>query len=242
MSSSPAASLPTTLDELNARVIACARCTRLREHCASVAAVRRRAYSDWEYWGRPVPSFGDPEARVLLLGLAPGAHGSNRTGRPFTGDGSGEFLFPVLHAAGFASQPNATSREDGMQLHDMWITAVARCAPPGNKPTTEELRNCAPWLDDEMRLLKDLRVVVCLGHIAFDGLLNWAQRRGVIASRREFVFGHAAEFPLSNGLTIITSYHPSLQNTNTGRLTRPMFLNVFTRARQLAMASESMRK
>jgi uracil-DNA glycosylase family 4 len=224
------------LDELNARVIACDRCSRLREHCSTVAAVRRRAYADWEYWGRPVPSFGDPKARVLLLGLAPGAHGSNRTGRPFTGDGSGEFLFPVLHAAGFASQPNATSRDDGMQLHGMWITAVARCAPPGNKPTTEELRNCAPWLDDEMRLLKDLRVVVCLGHIAFDGLLNWALRCGVIDSRRKFVFAHAAEFPLPNGLTIITSYHPSLQNTNTGRLTRPMFLKVFTRARQLATA------
>src|ERR1700732_2489167 len=120
MSSSPASSLPATLDELNARVIACDRCARLREHCTNVAAVRRRAYADWEYWGRPVPSFGDPEARVLLLGLAPGAHGSNRTGRPFTGDGSGEFLFPVLHEAGFASQPNASSREDGMQLHDMW--------------------------------------------------------------------------------------------------------------------------
>jgi uracil-DNA glycosylase family 4 len=242
MNSSPDASLATTLDELNARVIACDRCARLREHCTNVAAVRRRAYADWEYWGLPVPAFGDPEARVLLLGLAPGAHGSNRTGRPFTGDGSGEFLFPVLHAAGFASQPNATSREDGMQLRGMWITAVARCAPPGNKPTTEELRNCAPWLDDEMRLLKGLRVVVCLGHIAFDGLLNWAQRRGVIASRREFVFRHAAEFALPSGLAIITSYHPSLQNTNTGRLTRPMFLKVFTRARQLAMAPESKKK
>jgi uracil-DNA glycosylase family 4 len=242
MSSSPAESLPATLDELNARVIACDRCSRLREHCSSVAAVRRRAYADWEYWGRPVPSFGDPEARVLLLGLAPGAHGSNRTGRPFTGDGSGEFLFPVLHDAGFASQPNANSREDGMQLRGMWITAVARCAPPGNKPTTEELRNCAPWFDDEMRLLKDLRVVVCLGHIAFDGLLNWAQRLGVIASRREFVFAHAAEIRLPNGLTIIASYHPSLQNTNTGRLTRPMFLKIFTRASQLAIAPESKRK
>src|SRR6202790_4584131 len=170
----PIALAPLTLAELNEQVIACRRCTRLRDHCESVAAVRRRAYADWEYWGRPVPSFGDSAARVLLLGLAPGAHGSNRTGRPFTGDGSGEFLFPVLHEAGFASQPNASSREDGMQLHDMWITAVARCAPPGNKPTTEELRNCAPWLDDEMRLLNDLRVVVCLGHIAFDGLLSWA--------------------------------------------------------------------
>src|SRR5271165_5669600 len=144
------------LDELNQRIVACERCPRLRQHCAQVASVRRRAYSDWEYWGRPVPSFGDPKARVLLLGLAPGAHGSNRTGRPFTGDGSGDFLFPVLHQAGFASQPSAASRDDGMRLTDLWICSVARCAPPANKPTTEELRNCAPWLDEEVRLLANL--------------------------------------------------------------------------------------
>ena len=172
------ASSPKSLDELNARIVACDRCPRLREHCTQVASVRRRAYADWEYWGRPVPSFGDPRARVLILGLAPGAHGSNRTGRPFTGDGSGDFLYPVLHEAGFASQPRAISRNDGMKLTDLWITSVGRCAPPGNKPTPEELRNCAPWLDEEMRLLKNLRVVVCLGRIAFDGLLAWAQRAG----------------------------------------------------------------
>ena len=231
-----------SLAQLNEQVTACRRCTRLRDHCESVSAVRRRAYADWEYWGRPVPSFGDPKARVLILGLAPGAHGSNRTGRPFTGDGSGDFLFPVLHEAGFASQPKATSRDDGMQLDDLWITAVARCAPPGNKPTTEELRNCAPWLDEEMRLLKQLRVVVCLGHIAFDGLLSWAQRSGIIASRREFVFAHGAEFVLPSGLRILPSFHPSLQNTNTGRLTRPMFLKVFSRARELATLPASNRK
>jgi uracil-DNA glycosylase family 4 len=230
---------PVTLDELNTRLIACNRCPRLREHCSEVAAVRRKAYADWEYWGRPVPSFGDPMARVLILGLAPGAHGSNRTGRPFTGDGSGDFLFPVLHEAGFASQPRAFSREDGLQLKDLWITAVARCAPPGNKPTTEELRNCAPWLDEEMSLLMNLRVVVCLGHIAFDGFLAWAQRKGMIDSRRGFAFAHGAEFPVAKVLTVIASYHPSLQNTNTGRLTRPMFLDVFTRARELAEARAS---
>ena len=228
-----AATTPATLDELKAQVIACDRCVRLREHCETVAAVRRRAYAEWQYWGRPVPSFGDPRARVLLLGLAPGAHGSNRTGRPFTGDGSGDFLYPVLHEAGFASQPQARSRDDGMQLCDMWITSVVRCAPPGNKPTKEELNNCAPWLDDEMRLLKELRVVVCLGRIAFDGLLNWAQRNGVISSRRDFAFGHGAQWSLPNGLAVIVSYHPSLQNTNTGKLTRPMFLGIFKRARQL---------
>src|SRR6202046_5166019 len=171
-----------TLEALNARIVACDRCERLRTHCTEVARVRRRASSDWQYWGRPVPSFGDSGARVLALGLAHGAHGSNRTGRPFTGDGSGDFLYPVLHEAGFASQPKAFSRDDGMKLTGLWITAMARCAPPGNKPTPEELRNCAPWLDQEMKLLTDLRVVVCLGRIAFDGLLSHAMRTGTIKS------------------------------------------------------------
>jgi uracil-DNA glycosylase family 4 len=230
-------SSPKTLDELNARIVKCERCSRLREYCTEIARVRRRAYLDWEYWGRPVPSFGDPRARVLILGLAPGAHGSNRTGRPFTGDGSGDFLYPVLHEARFASQPKAVSREDGMKLNDLWITSVARCAPPGNKPTPEELRNCTPWLDEEMRLLRNLRVVVCLGRIAFDGLMAWAQRTGVLTSRTGYVFGHGAEATLPNGLAVVTSYHPSLQNTNTGKLTRPMFLAVFQRARELAELS-----
>ena len=225
---------PVNLDELNARIVACERCPRLRAHCTQVASVRRRAYADWEYWGRPVPSFGDPEARVLILGLAPGAHGSNRTGRPFTGDGSGDFLYPVLHEAGFASQARAVSRHDKMKLTGLWITAVVRCAPPGNKPTPEEQRNCAPWLDEEMRLLRDLRVVVCLGRIAFDGLLAWAQRTGQLNSRSGYGFGHGAEYTLPNGLVVIASYHPSLQNTNTGKLTRPMFLAIFRRARELA--------
>ena len=226
-----------SLAQLNAEIVTCNRCARLREHCTNVASVRRRAYADWEYWGKPVPSFGDPKARVLALGLAPGAHGSNRTGRPFTGDGSGDFLYPVLHDAGFASQPKATSRDDGMKLHDLWITSVGRCAPPGNKPTPEELRNCAPWLDEEMRLLRNLRVVVCLGRIAFDGLVSWAQRAGQVESRKGFVFAHGAEYPLPNGLHVIASYHPSLQNTNTGKLTRAMFLKIFQRARTVADAA-----
>ena len=171
---------------------------------------------------------------MLALGLAPGAHGSNRTGRPFTGDGSGDFLFPVLHAAGFASQPTAASRDDGMKLNGLWITSVARCAPPGNKPTPEELRNCAPWLDHEMKLLTELRVVVCLGRIAFDGLLAHESRLGHCQTRSDFVFAHGAEYELPSGLVAIASYHPSLQNTNTGKLTRPMLLSVFKRARKLA--------
>ena len=178
---------PTTLKILNAQIVACNLCPRLREHATEVARVRRRAYADFEYWGKPVPSFGDEHARVLVLGLAPGAHGSNRTGRMFTGDGSGNFLFPVLYDAGFASQPNAVTRDDSMKLTDLWIAAVVRCAPPGNKPTPEEQRNCAPWLDQEIPLLKRLRVVVCLGRIAFDGLLAYAQRTGLLTSRSGLV-------------------------------------------------------
>jgi len=223
-----------TLEELNASIIVCNRCERLRIYCAEIARVRRRAYRECEYWGRPVPSFGDPAARVLALGLAPGAHGSNRTGRPFTGDGSGDFLYPVLYETGFASQPRATSRDDGMRLTDLQITSVVRCAPPGNKPLPEELRNCASWLDEELRLLANLRVVVCLGRIAFDGLLAHQARTAGLIGRSTFVFAHGAEYKLPSGLIAITSYHPSLQNTNTGKLTRDMLLAVFERARKLA--------
>ena len=224
---------------LNARIVACNECPRLRAYCTEVARVRRRAYAHWEYWGKPVPSFGDERARVLALGLAPGAHGSNRTGRMFTGDGSGDFLYPVLHDAGFASQATSTSRDDGMKLNGLWISAVVRCAPPGNKPTPEELRNCSHWLDGEMSLLGELRVVVCLGRIAFDGLLAHARRVGRIdgggnSSRPRFAFAHGAEYSLPSGLRVIASYHPSLQNTNTGKLTRTMLLEVFKRARRLA--------
>jgi uracil-DNA glycosylase len=227
------------LELLNAEIVACERCERLRTHCANVAQVRRRAYAEWDYWGRPVPSFGEPSARVMILGLAPGAHGSNRTGRPFTGDGSGDFLYPILHEAGFASQPTARSLNDGMELHDLWITSVVRCAPPGNKPAPEELRNCSPWLDRELAALSNLRVVVCLGRIAFDGLLAWLQRSGKapMLKRSSYVFAHGAEFTLPGGLQAISSYHPSLQNTNTGKLTRPMLLAVFNRARQIADSS-----
>src|ERR1017187_9694456 len=233
---------PPALESLNARIVACQRCPRLRAYCAEVARGRRRAYADCEYWGKPVPSFGDTNAeagaRVLVLGLAPGAHGSNRTGRMFTGDGSGDFLFPVLHEAGFASQAKAVSRDDGMKLTDMWIGAVVRCAPPANKPTPEEQRNCAPWLDEEISLLGNLRVGVCLGKIAFDGFLGHAVRGGKLAGqlrgRAGFSFRHGAEYALPGGLAVIASYHPSLQNTNTGKLTRPMFLDIFKRARLLA--------
>jgi uracil-DNA glycosylase family 4 len=225
---------PDPLAVLNARIVACERCPELRTYTAEVARVRRRAYAGHEYWGKPVPSFGDGQARVLVLGLAPGAHGSNRTGRPFTGDGSGDFLYPVLHEAGFASQARATSRDDGMKLRGMWISAVVRCAPPANKPTPSELRNCAPWLEEEIALLPELRVVVCLGKIAFDGFLNHQLRAGRIAARAGFEFGHGAQYAMPGGITLLASYHPSLQNTNTGKLTRAMFLDVFQRARRAA--------
>ena len=222
-----------TLDQLNAQIVACEACPRLRAYGAEIARVRRKQWRDWNYWGKPVPSFGDSNARLLVFGLAPGAHGSNRTGRPFTGDGSGDFMFPVLYEAGFASQPKATSRDDGMTLTDMWISAAVRCAPPDNKPTPEEQRNCAHWLDEEVVLLKRLRVIVCLGKIGFDNYLAHLVRAGVLASRRGFEFKHGAEYALPNGTHLIATYHPSLQNTNTGKLTAPMFLKIFQRARAL---------
>jgi uracil-DNA glycosylase len=219
---------------LAGRIEACELCPRLRTYCAEVARVRRRSYADQTYWGKPVPSFGDPEARVLALGLAPGAHGSNRTGRPFTGDGSGNFLYPVLFETGFASQPIAQSREDGMRLKDLCITSVVRCAPPGNKPLPTEIRNCAAFVDEEIAILKNLRVVVCLGKIAFDGYVAHLLRAGKISNRKGLVFRHGAEYSLPNGQQILATYHPSLQNTNTGLLTRAMFRDIFLRARVLA--------
>jgi uracil-DNA glycosylase family 4 len=225
---------PPTLAALNARVVACERCPRLRSYCEAIALEKRRAYRHEAYWGKPVPSFGDPEARVLLLGLAPGAHGSNRTGRPFTGDGSGAFLYPLLYEAGFASQPVATARGDGMELRGAVITSVVRCAPPENKPSAEEQAHCAPWLDEELALLRQLRVVLALGKIAFDGYTGWLRRTGRIERRSAFVFSHGAEYRLAGGGYLLGTYHPSLQNTNTGRLTAPMLLRMLVRARELA--------
>lgn len=222
------------LAALNKRITACEKCERLRTHCMQVAAEKRRAYTHCEYWGKPVPSFGDPTAAVLIVGLAPGAHGSNRTGRPFTGDGSGNFLYPVLYETRFASQPDSTGLNDGMRLHDLWITSVVRCAPPGNKPTPGEIANCAPYLDEEIAALRNLRVIVCLGKIGFDGVVQHLMRTGKIDRRGKLQFGHGAEYRLPGGLNLLASYHPSLQNTNTGKLTKSMFLAIFRRARELA--------
>ena len=221
------------LNVLQQEVVACRRCPRLIEHCRSIADRKRRAYHSWEYWGRPVPSFGDPLARVLVIGLAPGAHGSNRTGRMFTGDGSGNFLYRVLHQTGFASQPTAVSREDGLELKDIYITAAVRCAPPDNKPTAEEFANCRPYLERELELLTRVQVVVTLGKLAHDAYLGVLHARGAIASRAAYPFAHNVRYRLPDGLPVlISSYHPSQQNTQTGRLTEAMLRKVFERARQ----------
>jgi uracil-DNA glycosylase family 4 len=226
--------LPLWLRQLNQEIVACTRCPRLIAHCQQIAREKRRAYMDWDYWGKPVPAFGDPDARVLVLGLAPGAHGSNRTGRPFTGDGSGNFMYPVLYRAGFASQAQATHRDDGLVLRDAYITSVGRCAPPANKPTTQELANCSGFLDRELAGLGNVKVVVTLGKIAFDGFLAHLKRRGLAVRAADYRFGHGVEYRLPDGRWLLTSYHPSMQNTNTGKLTEKMLLQIFRRARRLA--------
>jgi uracil-DNA glycosylase family 4 len=222
------------LDTLNREIVSCTLCPRLVAYREQVAREKRRAYRDCEYWGRPVPGFGDPNARVLVLGLAPGAHGSNRTGRPFTGDASGKFMYPVLHETGFANQPNATHCDDGLELKDLYITAAVRCAPPDNKPLPQELANCAPYLDREMDGLKNLRVVVALGKIGFDAYLNYLKRRGQITGKKLYLFQHGAKYEMPDGKILLASYHPSNQNTQTGKLTRQMFVRIFEAAAQLA--------
>jgi uracil-DNA glycosylase family 4 len=221
-------------EELEQTIVGCERCSRLREYCAVIGETRRKAYQDQEYWAQPVPGFGDPNARILVLGLAPGAHGANRTGRPFTGDGSGNFMYPVLHELGLASKPAAVHREDGLKLRNLRICSVVRCAPPGDKPTPQEVRNCSTHLSAEIAALRKVKVVVCLGKIAWDGYLAHLLALGVIERRSAFLFGHGAEYRLPSGITLLGSYHPSLRNTNTGRLNRPMFLRVFVRAMELA--------
>ena len=229
-------SLPPILsrEEVRERIVTCERCPRLRAYCKAIGEARRRAYHDQIYWAKPVPGFGDPKARVLIAGLAPGAHGANRTGRPFTGDGSGAFMYPVLYDTGFANQTTAISREDGLKLRHAWIASVVRCAPPKDKPLPEELRNCSTHFAAEISQLPRLRVVVGLGRIAWDGHLSYLLGKGVIAKRSAYPFGHGAEYLLPNGLHLLGTYHPSLRNTNTGLLNRDMFTRIFVRARELA--------
>ena len=219
------------LNKLNTEIIACRKCPRLVAWREEVAHVKRKAYKDWEYWGKPVPGFGDARARVLVVGLAPGAHGSNRTGRAFTGDASGGFLYPALHRAGFANQPNAERRGDDLRLIDLYIAAVARCVPPANKPTPEELNNCQPYLEQELEILKP-KVIVCLGRIAFERVLRIYSVRN-----SAWKFGHGAFYKLENGPWILCSYHPSQQNTLTGKLTVKMFDAIWLKAQELVEKS-----
>ena len=224
---------PQALDALNRRVVGCGLCPRLVEHRERTAREKRAMFRDDDYWGRPLPSFGDAHARLLIVGLAPAAHGGNRTGRMFTGDSSGDWLFETLHKFGFASSPVSRRRDDGLTLTDAYVTAAVRCAPPDNKPTTEEKARCRPYLAGELSLLADVRVVVALGRIAFDGYLAARRDTGRDALRPAPRFAHGASHALPEGVTLVSSYHPSRQNTNTGTLTRGMFEGVFADVRKL---------
>ncbi len=228
---------PEEWQRLTTEITACTHCPRLVAWRNEVARKRRKAYRDWQYWGKPVPGFGDLQARVLVVGLAPGAHGANRTGRMFTGDGSGEFLYSALHRAGFANQPTSQHCEDGLALHDIFISAVCRCAPPGNKPTPAEIASCLPFLEREIALLPQVRVIVALGRVAFDNTLRiYRQKDNPIPIRK---FSHASLHHLGEGLPkLVASYHPSRQNTQTGRLTPSMFDRVWTLTRELLEQAE----
>ncbi len=227
-------------DELNNQIVACEACPRLVAYRQEVARAKRRAFRDWEYWGRPVPGFGDRDAQLLIVGLAPGAHGANRTGRMFTGDSSGDTLTAALFRAGFANQPTSQHRDDGLELHDAFLTAVVRCAPPKNRPTRQEQINCRGYLARELALLSSVRVVLALGRIAFEGYLALLRGRGVGVPRLSFRHGACYQFesPLP---ALVVSYHPSRQNTQTGRLTEAMLDEVFEQVRELLLSTESTR-
>jgi uracil-DNA glycosylase family 4 len=216
-----------SLAELNTDLINCRRCKRLVEWREKVAQEKRRAYRDWTYWGKPVPGFGDPHARIFVVGLAPGAHGSNRTGRQFTGDASGDLLYRALYQAGFASQPTSKSREDGLILTDLYTAPVCRCAPPDNKPTQQEMLNCQPYLEAELELIQP-KVLVALGRIAFNRILSMNSIK-----INSLPFSHNALYKIPDGRYLICSYHPSRQNTQTGRLTAAMFDQIWISARNL---------
>ncbi len=221
------------LAALEQEVVSCRRCPRLVAWREETALVKRAAFASEEYWGRPLPGFGDPHARVLVLGLAPAAHGGNRTGRIFTGDRSGDWLFAALWRTGFANQPHSVAREDGLRLEGCFVTAAVRCAPPANRPSPAERDNCLPYLVGELGLMPSLRVIVCLGAFAWDAALRVLVARGAVAPRPRPKFAHGATVSVG-GLELLGSYHPSQQNTFTGRLTEPMLDDIFTRARELA--------
>jgi uracil-DNA glycosylase len=224
--------LSDNMQALNTQITTCRLCPRLVTWREETARTRRRAFQDREYWGKPVPGFGDIQAPVLVVGLAPGAHGSNRTGRMFTGDASGDFLYRALYQAGFANQPVSIDKDDGLTLNRLFISAVCRCAPPGNKPAPDEIQNCLPYLAREMALMDELKGIVVLGRIAFDNVLRTFRRQGQPISRLNFA--HAAYYPLGLNLPwIIASYHPSRQNTQTGRLTSAMFAEIWEKVRSV---------
>jgi uracil-DNA glycosylase family 4 len=224
-------SMEEKLIVLEREIANCRKCPRLVNYRERTARTKRRAYRDWTYWGRPVPAFGDPKAELVLIGLAPGAHGANRTGRMFTGDRSGDFLFEQLHRAGFANQPHSKRPGDGLVLDRALISAAVRCAPPGNKPLPEEIRNCLPYLDQELALIQP-RVILALGGIALNAYLDLLKRKNLIASRAAYRFSHGASFVLPAGLPrLFAVYHPSQQNTQTGRLTPAMFARVLRQIR-----------
>lgn len=225
-----------SLPGLAEKIVGCELCPRLREHCRNISRERKREFADHEYWGRPVPGFGDPAARLLIVGLAPGAHGSNRTGRVFTGDASGDWLYGALHEYGWANRPVSRSLEDGLALTDCYITAAARCAPPGNRPTREELDQCRPFLQAELRLLESVRVVLALGRIGWEHWLRASGWWDLLGSGQRPHFAHGRETALPDGTVLISSFHPSRQNTNTGRLTRPMWHGVFEHIRTILPA------
>ncbi len=221
-----------SLSALESQIVACRKCPRLVAWREEVAQTKRKAYQDQEYWGKPVPGFGDPDANIMIVGLAPGAHGSNRTGRMFTGDASGDFLFPALHRAGFANQPNADHLEDGLILNTIFITAICRCVPPMNRPNVTEIKNCLPWLAAEIENMPNLQGFVALGRIAFDGILRLYKMKGHEVGKLDF--GHNQLNQLGDELPwLLSSYHPSQQNTLTGRLTESMFDAVWARVKEL---------
>lgn len=222
---------PRSLRALEAGIVACRLCPRLRAHCERVAREKKRAFARESYWGRPVPGYGDPRARLLVVGLAPAAHGANRTGRVFTGDSSGAWLYAALHRHGFSTRPISTGRSDGLKLIDAFVTAAARCAPPGNRPSGEELRRCRPYLEAEVRLLSRVRVVVALGRVAYEAWLKASGWWGKLPVADRPLFAHGSRARLPDGTVFICSYHPSRQNTNTGRLTRRMWSAIFARCR-----------
>jgi uracil-DNA glycosylase family 4 len=226
------------LEGLNRELVNCRRCPRLAAYREQIGQEKRRAYRDWQYWAKPVPGFGDLHARVLLLGLAPGAHGSNRTGRMFTGDSSGRFLYDVLHHTGFASQAQSTHCGDGLELRDCYITAAVHCVPPGNKPLPSEIVCCSEFLDRELALLPNVRVIVGLGRIGFDAYLNYLKRTGRLGKKSAYVFAHGAHYTMPDGRILLASYHPSNQNTQTGKLTRAMFVQIFRTAAKAADSTQ----